>query len=58
VFEVWWENVLLLLFPKFTAKSAGEIIFKISQHLTKVEAKIQWHLFSAHVVLLNQLIPL
>jgi len=49
VFDEWW-NILLLLCYKFIAKSVGERILKIGQYLAKLEAKIQWHLFSAHGV--------
>ena len=37
----------LLLFQKFTAKSASERTVKIGQHLAKLEAKIhvEWHFF-------------
>jgi len=35
---------------KFTAKSVGESTLKIGQHLTKLEAKVEWHLFSGHGV--------
>jgi len=44
VFEEWWD-ILLSLYYKFTVKSAGERILKISQHLAKLVAKIKWHLF-------------
>jgi len=32
---VWWD-ILLLLFQKFTAKSASEKILKIGYHLAKL----------------------
>jgi len=41
---------LLLLYDKFTAKSVSETVLKIGQHLAKLAAKIQWHLFSGHGV--------
>jgi len=47
-FEEWWD-ILLQLYQKFTAKSVGDIILKIDQHLIKLEAKI-WNLFSGHGV--------
>jgi len=37
--EGWWD-ILLSLYYKFTAKSVGERILKIDQHLAKWEAKI------------------
>ena len=41
-----WDILLSLYRWKFTAKSVGERILKISQHLTRLEATIwQWHLF-------------
>jgi len=46
---VWW-GILLLLYDKFTAMFVGERILKIGQYLAKLEAKIQWQLFSGHGV--------
>jgi len=41
---------LFTVLPEITAKSAGERILKISQHLAMLEAKTEWHLFSGHGV--------
>jgi len=43
-------DILLPLYYKFTAVSVSERTLKIDQHLAKLEAKIQWHLFSRHGV--------
>jgi len=34
-----------MLYQKLTAKSAGERTLKIGNHLTKLEAKVEWHHF-------------
>jgi len=38
---------LILIYQKFTAKSVGERIVKVGQHLAKLEAKAEWHFFQA-----------
>ena len=50
-FEVWWD-IYLSVCQKFTAKSVGERILKTSQHMAKLEAKVEWRLFSVHGVVL------
>ena len=45
-----------MICQKFTAKTGGEKLWKILQHLAKLEARSEWHLFSDTVYLLLMLL--